>query len=72
MVVDLIFVGAVLLCAILLATGKSLNICIKHTHVVEQQEIPKEPETSTDTQAPSETKILPELIQDILGVTDER
>lgn len=72
MVVNLIFVGVVLLCAILLATGKPLNICIKHTHVVEQQEIPKEPETPTDTQAPSETKILPELIQDILGVTDER
>lgn len=71
MVIDLIFICAALLCAILLATGKPLNISIKHTHVVENQEPAINTELTQDTQDSTDEKNISEIIQDILGVSDE-
>ncbi len=59
------------MCAILLATGKPLNISITHRHIVENQELPIEFEAQ-EGKPPADEKNLPELLQDFLGVTDER
>jgi hypothetical protein len=71
MVIDLIFAGAALLCAILLVTGKPLNISITHRHVVENQELPVEPDAQ-EAEPTIDGKNLPEFLQEFLGVTDER
>lgn len=74
MVIDIIFVGAALLCAVLLVTGKPLNVTIKHIHVVDDQDarLPEDPEDQPAPDASNDIKNLPEFLQDLLGVTDER
>ena len=71
MVINLTFVCVALLCAILLATGRPLNISIKHTHVVENQEPVDNTDISQDARVSTEEKNISEIIQDILGVSDE-
>jgi hypothetical protein len=73
MVIDIIFVGAAILCAVLLVTGKPLNVTVKHIHVVEDQSVavPDEPEEHLAPTASDNIKNLPEFLQDILGVADE-
>lgn len=71
MVIELIFIGALLLCVVLLATGRPLNITLKHIHVVEDHSEPVY-DPSLEEQRPTTDatkKNLPEFIQDILGVT---
>lgn len=70
MVINLIVMLLLLVCAIMLVSGRSLNINVVHTHKVEQQEKPEthaEQELATD----EDSKELSELLQDILGVLDE-
>lgn len=73
MVIDIIFVGAAILCAVLLVTGKPLNVTVKHIHVVEEQSnaVPEEPEEHPVATASDNTKNLSEFLQDIWGVADE-
>ena len=70
MVIDLIFVGALLVCALLLISGRPLNICVTHTHRVEEQ--PKtEPHTEQENEEQDKSKEISEFLQDFLGVLNE-
>lgn len=70
MVIDLIVLIAVVSCAALLVSGRTLNIHVTHTHKVEEQKTP-DPLEKDEEPLNNDTKELPELLQGLLGVLDE-
>lgn len=70
MVINLIFVLLLCVCAILLVSGKSLNIHITHTHKVEESKKPETPVTQ-EQDTTEDSKELSELLQNFWGVLNE-
>jgi hypothetical protein len=71
MVIDLLFVGLLLVCTALLVSGKPLHIHVTHTHKVEEQTKPTAAPAQTPDEEQDEVKDVAEFIQDFLGVLNE-
>ena len=67
---DLIVILLLLVCAVMLVTGKALNINITHLHKVEEQEKPETP-TEQKPEANEDGKELSEFLQNFWGVLNE-
>lgn len=71
MVIDLLFVGLLLVSALLFTSGKPLNIHITHTHKVIGDNPAGNPAMSEQDEDLNDTKDVAEFIQDFLGVINE-
>lgn len=67
---DLIVILLLFVCAVMLVTGKALNINLTHTHKVEELVKP-EPMAEQEHEVDKNVKELAESLQDILGVMYE-